>query len=208
MYEDTLLDSRRWRYRVCERRIAAGLPMPGNISKPAGVESSSPDAPQEDEWWPSEEDVEASPDDPDMPLSGECSINIALELRLLEILVPTLVVKPEATASKAAANDDDEESVSVRYFVRLSAYTDFVAEARVWNAMEIVLFRDEMYGNHVPGAQSPATLLEGSGCLTLSTATLMASDSVARSPMNAVTVKPPPAEIPIGEFCIGLVYAS
>lgn len=243
IYEDTLLDARRWRTRklarATEEAASHRSTSPGKASAEAltlaGAEAvaiaesesvtASHDASAEHEregvsldgeplgldddaedmdiehadelddagidWRPTAEDMQGEDVDPDLPLLGDVNINIALELRLLEISVPTIVIPPEAspadvasaTANAPAATgtqaaspsqaqagktvDEDLESVSVRYFVRLSAYTGFSAEARRWNAMEIVLFREGLYGRPIPATRLPSVLPARAGTLSL-----------------------------------------
>jgi len=48
--------------------------------------------------------------------------------------------------------------VSVRYFLRLTAYTGFEVEARRWNAIEIVLYRGRLYGKTIAPWRLPMRL--------------------------------------------------
>lgn len=54
--------------------------------------------------------------------------------------------------------DEDANKVTVRYFVRLTAYTDFTPDARRWNAQEIVLYRGSLYGQEIPDYRLPRAI--------------------------------------------------
>ena len=262
IYEDTLLDARRWRMRKLARlramdsgdaagdgsvatatassaSAADALPEPDGGGHPALAVSAPPaartaaaaktlgggeekDMGGEDDdadadaaaaaevaaemeaeegaaadainWWPEPGDLEGEDIDPDVPLVGDGNINIALELRMLEIGVPTIVIPLEEPAAEGAAGGDPaaaEESVSVRYFVRLSAYKAFTTEARHWNAMEIVLFREGLHGRPVPATRLPAPLAPGAGLLAADSSSAVAStDAAANSTGRAAPQLP------------------
>ena len=275
VYEDTLLDSRRWRMRK-EARARGVAPLAArdantgsmgsmteepikvisqsvspNLTAEAGSEFRDDDSEGVEQggatdlnlgaeseiavgsdsfdWWPAPEDLEGEDMDADVPLVGNGNINIALELRMLSIGVPTIVIPPEkseqdrlkqtsgteASASSAnespasgSADSTSEDSVSVRYFLRLSAYTDFTPEARKWNAMEVVLYREGLYGRPLPVSSIPAALSPMAGSLSTDSA------STATTTISAPASAPPSSlrfngnqaanvELPTGMIALG-----
>lgn len=209
---------------------AAALTRDAAATTAAEEEEGALDAVGEDgevDWWPALEELLGDDVDPDVPLVGDGNINIALELRMLEIAAPTVVIPPEpgaapapappaagagaAGGAAAAAPSPPEDAISVRYFVRLSAYTGFSTEARHWNAMEVVLYREGLYGRTVPASRLPAVLAPNAGQLTLDDpAAAGASESTAggaaaatassSSVRSGAQDSQPAADLPAGEF--------
>jgi hypothetical protein len=132
---------------------------------------------ERNEWYPSDSDYAASGEegqtDPDLPVLGDVSLALDLDFSQLENLTPTFVIdlaeidedrgtvtnNPRSlralhqhpAAASRSINPDDE--ASVRYYLRVTTYTEFDAEARRWQAQEIVLYRDQLYGQFVPADQ-------------------------------------------------------
>jgi hypothetical protein len=118
-----------------------------------------------DEWMPSEADLTAEDPDPDLPVIGDVTLSLLLDWSQLDKLTPTYVIPLGADDGKPVSSKltplgepleaDDDNTASVRYYVRVTVYTAFQADARAWNADEVVLFRDHLYGDPIPAARRP-----------------------------------------------------
>ena len=100
-------------------------------------------------------------------------------------------------AAAEASNPDAPgrlREVSVRYFLRLTAYTGFEAEARRWNAAEIVLYRGKLHGRPIPPERAAAA-----GKLRSSAGTGGAKFAAASSVSGGASASmlPPPPSIPL-----------
>jgi Vacuolar protein sorting-associated protein 26 len=133
LFDDALLDSRRWR----ARKIALhGADIPVS-------------------WVPDASDVSSGDQDPDLPIVGDVSLAVDLDLNHLQI-TPTQVIDTTSQPENGPiSNDDGDNELSVRYFLRLTLYTAFDAESRKWNAQEIVIYRDKLYGQPVDPMRLP-----------------------------------------------------
>ena len=101
-------------------------------------------------------------------LAGDVSLSVELDFSQINV-TPTQVID---AVGRGASLDDDEHppsaatgdnaahdsEVSVRYFVRVTVYTAFDVGSRKWNAAELVLFRDRLYGSEVPVERLPVPL--------------------------------------------------
>ncbi len=115
------------------------------------------------EWVPDMSEYESDNPDPDLPILGD--VNLTVELALAQLKVtPTYVIDVAEEDEKkqppqpSSGDDEDLNKVTVRYFVRLTAYTDFTPEARRWNAQEVVLYRGQLYGQDVPEYRLPRNI--------------------------------------------------
>jgi len=131
-----------------------------------------------DEWIPDQEEYEAEVPDPDLPILGDVRLTVELALSALRV-TPTYVIdvgddddddnnkkkkstnntinSPKTPKTKDA-NDEDADRVTVRYFIRLTAYTDFATASRRWNAQEIILYRGQLYGKEIPAYRLPKNI--------------------------------------------------
>ena len=126
----------------------------------------------EDSWFPTESDMQedAAGVDPDLPILGDVTLSLDLDFGLLDAITPTIVInfaaldaepakvsgKPVRRRASSGSTDDEgvvsseDNEASVRYFVRVTVYTDFDADSRRWNAKEVVMYRERLYGDAVP----------------------------------------------------------
>ncbi len=100
-------------------------------------------------WLPSEQDLEGG--DPDLPLVGDIGLEVDLDLSAVRGLTPTLVIPLEDKEGTGTTT----VTASVRYFVRLTAYTDFTPESRKWAAKELILVRGSLDADIVPPWRRP-----------------------------------------------------
>lgn len=144
---------------------------------------------EETMWMPAPEEFDAASPDPDLPILGDVNLTVDLNLGQLKMTPTYVIDvseedspaaaapgaggagsggaaggkagKAAAKAAKQQSDDDDEDAdkVTVRYFVRLTAYTAFTADARRWNAHEIVMYRGQLYGQDVPTFRLPRLLM-------------------------------------------------
>lgn len=112
-------------------------------------------------WMPTAEDFDTDEPDSDLPLLGDTSLSVDLDFAqvpvtptyVIDVTGPVLTdpaaagVPPPGGLSKPA---DADNEVSVRYFLRITVYTSFDVETRRWNASEVILYRDHLYGSPVP----------------------------------------------------------
>lgn len=160
-----------------------------------------------DEWLPDPEEYEEEVPDPDLPILGDVRLTVDLSLSALRV-TPTYVIdvtdndddddkKKKGTTPKSPkpkdANDEDADRVTVRYFVRLTAYTDFAADARRWNAQEIILYRGQLYGKVIPPYRLPKNI---AGYGTSSSEEIDDQDNTDNN--VARTTKTRPGEAPLG----------
>lgn len=153
---------------------AAAAPAPGAAEGGAGAAAPqitvTADAAADDEdedkpedWRPDPSEYESEEVDPDLPILGDANLSIDLDLSLLNV-TPTLVINLDEGAAAAAPKEgqaeEDRNEISVRYFIRLTLYTAFDAQARRWNAQEVVLFRQRLTGQTVPVHRLPRPLAE------------------------------------------------
>lgn len=119
--------------------------------------------------------------------------------------------RPAAAAGTTAAGATTPggsaplKEVSVRYFLRLTAYTGFDADARRWNASEVVLYRDRLYGRPVPVERIPRKIRAGGIVAAAGGAGAPGSPSLAGAPppgsgassASAAVLPPPPPSVPL-----------
>jgi hypothetical protein len=185
IFDDSVMDARKWRARKAGGGGGGGV---------TGGVAVAADAEEEGAWQPSDAELEAgAAADPDLPIMGDLSLSLELDLSQLD-LRPTLLINAEedvddtaaaaategGRASAAAASSNPHlrgggvpldvleqggaaeagkrvggadgaeknaggDEISVRYFLRVTLYTAFSPNARVWDAQEIVLYRNNFY---------------------------------------------------------------
>lgn len=166
----------------------AGIPSAGSQAPGAEEEapvatigvSTSDGSGIDESWMPSPEELALDPSDPaadpDLPLLGNQSLAVELNLQKIEGLSPTFViplshVAPEKGAKKSSSSGNlkeaaagqggsaqgsgGEEEATVRYYVRLTAFTAFHPSARRWVAEEVVLVRGGLDGQVMPSWRRP-----------------------------------------------------
>ena len=181
IFDDSVMDARKWKGR---RKAGDGG---GGVGGGGGSGGGGGD--DADEFWPTQEELDAgAAADPDLPILGDVSLSLELDLSQLD-LRPTLVISAAdddeeggedggtgaaavgAKAGAAATNPQlrggggdasldaleaggegkrantagGGDEISVRYFLRVTLYTAFSANARVWDAQEIILYRNNFY---------------------------------------------------------------
>jgi len=158
-----------------------------------------------DDWMPSEADLTAEDPDPDLPVIGDVNLSLLLDWSQLDKLTPTYVIPLGADDGKPVSaklsplgeplEGHDDNTATVRYYVRVTYYTAFDADARAWNADEVVLFRDHLYGEAIPAARRPmADYLAATKRKTSSSSTGGAS-APSVSALAAEATNVPPAKL-------------
>jgi hypothetical protein len=170
VFDDTIMDARRWRARKAAAAASAkkgasrAKEAAAEIGAGTGLGESTPsiipvvtegdalgdgsEVPGRSEWYPTDADLAAGEaGDPDMSIVKDVSLSVSLDLSQLN-LSPTITQPGDGDDADDA--DGGEEAVrevfSVRYFVRVAVFTSFHANARVWDAQEIFLYRSGFYG--------------------------------------------------------------
>ena len=146
VFDDVLLDSRKWKTRMLE---AAGAD-----AAQIAVETS-PSA----QYRPSPEEMAGGEGgDPDLPVSGDVTLTVELDFSLLSLGPTTIILRDELVSPEAKEADPQAGEISVRFFLRVTAYTGFSAEQRAWGAKEVILYRPSLTGTPVAPSRVPLPL--------------------------------------------------
>ena len=147
--------------------------------------------------------------------AGNVTLSVDLDLAQIGVTPTAVITGPDfeadagSAAAPAASEENGESECSVRHFVRLTAYTGFDSSSRRWNAQEIVLFRDKLYGGVVPLSRKPPPLENVLLAMRDEAAAVTAGATASRSrgtgtPATSTTALPSPMTAPFSISLFGL----